>query len=50
MANGQTILSDPTNGKKREFAFDKSYWSHDGFTTDPDTGYMSANPGSKYDD
>ena len=34
----------------REFAFDKSYWSHDGFDTDPDTAYMSPQAGSQYAD
>lgn len=47
---GQAKLRDPASGKVREFAFDQSYWSHDGFTTDPDTGYMSALPGSSYAD
>jgi len=28
-SNGLTKLTDPTNGKVREFGFDKSYWSHD---------------------
>jgi kinesin family protein 1 len=50
MDNGQTTLTDPASGKVREFAFDKSYWSHDGFSTDPSTGYMAPNPGSKYAD
>lgn len=50
MNDGQTKLKDPESGKVREFAFDKSYWSHDGFTTDPVTAYMSPNPGSKYAD
>lgn len=50
MNDGQTTLKDNESGKVREFAFDKSYWSHDGFDTDPTTGYMSPKPGSKYDD
>lgn len=50
MNDGQTKLSDPEAGKVREFAFDKSYWSHDGFDTDPNTGYMSPQPGAPYAD
>lgn len=33
---GGTKLKDAT-GKQREFGFDCSYWSHDGFTTNPET-------------
>lgn len=50
MSDGQTKLKDPSSGKTREFAFDKSYWSHDGFDTDPETAYMSPKPGSIYAD
>lgn len=50
MVDGQTKLTDPASGKVREFAFDQSYWSHDGFVTDPDTAYMSPLPGSAYAD
>ena len=50
MANGQTRLHDPESGKPREFAFDKSYWSHDQFVTDADTGYLAPAPGGHYAD
>ena len=50
MDRGQTKLTDPDSGKAREFAFDKSYWSHDCFTADPDTGYLGPEPGGPYAD
>lgn len=34
--------------KDKVYHFDYSYWSHDGFDTDPTTGYMTAKPGSNY--
>jgi len=34
---GGTKLKDPSSGKLRDFGFDCSYWSHDGFTTNPET-------------
>jgi len=50
MNDGTTILKDPENKKERKFDFDCSYWSHDGFVTDPETAYMSPEPGSIYAD
>lgn len=35
MKGNQTLLYDP-NGKKRTFAFDHSFWSHDGFKEEED--------------
>ena len=34
MEGQKTILIDPNTNETREFAFDHSFWSHDGFTTD----------------
>lgn len=34
----------------KEFAFDYSYWSHDGYDEDPSNGFMSPQPGSNYAD
>jgi kinesin family protein 1 len=31
MANNQTTLTNPKTNEERKFAFDFSYWSHDGF-------------------
>ena len=39
MNGNTTTLFDPDDPeKKREFTFDYSFWSHDGFVTRPD-GY-----------
>ena len=40
-----TTLINPEDQQEKEFAFDYSYWSHDGFETD-DTGYNEAVPGT----
>lgn len=50
MNDGTTTLKDLEAKKDRKFDFDCSYWSHDGFVTDPNTAYMSPEPGSKYAD
>ena len=51
MGDGQTTLTDADHGGKvREFAFDKSYWSHSEFTEDPDTKYLKPDPGGRYAD
>lgn len=50
MESGRTHLTDLTSGKVRDFDFDCSYWSHDGFDIDPVTAYMSPKPGSPYAD
>ena len=34
MKGNQTILTNPSDGKKRPFTFDYSFWSHDGFHED----------------
>lgn len=55
MNGNSTTLKNPQNmsEKGREFHFDFSYWSHDGFKEKPD-GYMEADPsqpnGKKYAD
>jgi hypothetical protein len=48
MEGNKTIITDPENKKKKDFAFDYSFWSHDQFRTESD-GYMSP-LSSKYDD
>ena len=41
MTGNQTFISDPANTKdKKKFAFDYSYWSHDGFKEESN-GYLS---------
>ena len=45
MKGPQTTLINPDNKEEKDFAFDYSYWSHDGFETD-DTGYNDAVAGS----
>ena len=34
MNNNTTKIKDINSGEKREFTFDYSFWSHDGFYTD----------------
>ena len=34
MSNNQTKIMDINTGEKRDFTFDFSFWSHDGFETD----------------
>lgn len=50
MNGGTTTLKDLEARKERKFDFDCSYWSFDGFDTDPETAYMSPTPGSPYAD
>ena len=45
------FISRDKASKERKFAYDKSYWSHDGFVTDPISGYQKAqSPASNYAD
>lgn len=39
MNGAQTTITDPDSGEAKDFAFDFSYWSHDGFHED-DTGAL----------
>jgi hypothetical protein len=48
MSGQQTIITNPQSEEEKKFAFDYSYWSHDGFSTDA-KGYMSPSS-SKYAD
>ncbi|XP_074659378.1 kinesin-like protein KIF28 isoform X2 [Tubulanus polymorphus] len=49
MSGSTTEISDPANkGNKKKFAFDYSYWSHDGFTEEAN-GYLKPTA-SKYAD
>lgn len=36
MLNNTTIITDPKSKKPREFSFDYSFWSHDGFQVSPE--------------
>ena len=45
MKGPMTTLVNPETQDEKDFAFDYSYWSHDGFETD-DTGYNESVPGS----
>ena len=36
MNNNTTKIKDPESGDKRDFTFDYSFWSHDGFETTDD--------------
>jgi kinesin family protein 1 len=40
MDGNMTKITDPSSGKDKKFYFDYSYWSHDGFTTEDDTGVL----------
>ena len=35
MENNTTRIRNTETGEKRDFTFDYSFWSHDGFETDP---------------
>jgi hypothetical protein len=50
MQGQQTTIRDPENPKEepKKFAFDYSYWSHDGYKEDAN-GYLQST-GSKYAD
>lgn len=54
---GQTTkITDPTGGNasnptgEREFTFDHSFWSHDGFVADDEGKSIKDGPGSRYHD
>ncbi|XP_070576240.1 kinesin-like protein KIF28 isoform X2 [Ptychodera flava] len=48
MSGAQTRIKNPdTKDEPKMFAFDFSYWSHDGYTEQPN-GVLEAKPGSKY--
>mmetsp|Transcript_21098 Transcript_21098/g.29155 ORF Transcript_21098/g.29155 Transcript_21098/m.29155 type:complete len:119 (-) Transcript_21098:304-660(-) len=51
MEGSSTYIKNPEDGTEKEYAFDYSYWSHDGYI-EPDKpgGYLNAEPGSNYDD
>jgi len=34
-----TKLTDPVSNEVREFAYDYSFWSHDGFKTDENVNF-----------
>ncbi|XP_022096097.1 kinesin-like protein KIF28P isoform X3 [Acanthaster planci] len=47
MKGATTKLHSLDGEEPKTFTFDYSYWSHDGFTEQPD-GILAANPGSNY--
>ena len=49
MAGNTTKITDPVSGKVKDYTFDYSYWSHDGFAERED-GYLEATAGSTYAD
>uniref|UniRef100_A0A1I8IKH8 Kinesin-like protein 6 n=1 Tax=Macrostomum lignano TaxID=282301 RepID=A0A1I8IKH8_9PLAT len=48
MSGNQTCITDPSSGQDKKFAFDYSYWSHDGFK-EKTNGYLEP-ANSKYAD
>ena len=49
MAGKMTSITDPSTGQTKKFYFDYSYWSHDGFMVDPNTGMFEKDtPDSNY--
>jgi len=38
MHGQNTMITDPASGKEKDFNFDHSYWSHDGFVEEEETG------------
>ncbi len=49
MEGPTTYIKNPETGEEKDFAFDFSYWSHDGFDVRAD-GYTYPSPGSNYAD
>jgi len=47
---GNVIIKDPDSGKTHEYNFDCSYWSYDQFTENPETKYLTPDPGGIYAD
>ncbi|CAG9327700.1 unnamed protein product [Blepharisma stoltei] len=51
MRGNTTKVRNKENGTIKEFHYDYSYWSHDGFNEDPTTGILTkASPSSQYAD
>ena len=48
MSGQQTICTNPKTNEEKKFAYDYSYWSHDGFKNDPNGYSMPESP--KYAD
>lgn len=49
MKDNMTMIIDPNTGTKKKFYFDYSYWSHDRFTEDEETGmFVKDGPDSPY--
>ena len=41
MKDNSTTITNPATGEKKVFAYDHSYWSHDGYNVDPDGIFVS---------
>merc|ERR1712048_139227 len=50
MQNNTTYIKDPEDGKERDFAFDYSYWSHDGYKEQEDGYLVKSSARSPYHD
>jgi pSer/pThr/pTyr-binding forkhead associated (FHA) protein len=51
MESNMVKLTNPADGSAKEFFYDYCYWSHDGFTEDPTTGFLGkSSSSSKYAD
>jgi len=52
MSGNSTTIKDPDepDQEPRKYAFDYSYWSHDCYNEDPETGYLSDSGTGKYTD
>ena len=49
MEGNSTLITDFANGSTKQFTFDHSFWSHDGYVQTPYGKYV-AQPGSEYVD
>ena len=50
MSENSTILTNPHNGEQKIFAFDHSYWSHDGYIEEESGIYVPDAQNSNYAD
>lgn len=49
MSGKKTSIYNPQTGQRKDFFFDYSYWSHDGFMIEPSTGmFEKDSPSSNY--
>ncbi|XP_045187417.2 kinesin-like protein KIF28 isoform X2 [Mercenaria mercenaria] len=50
MKDKSTTIKNPDTGETKTFAYDHSYWSHDGYTETPSGVYEQESPSSQYTD